>query len=552
MPCASRRSLLAALLLSAAPATAASPARAPAPGGQAWWKHVEFLASDALQGRDTGSEGYAQAAAYVVEQLKAAGVKPGAGEGYLQEVPLQSRKLVEARSRLALVQGDQERVLTLGKEAILSSRLGEPGTVEAPLVFVGYGLSIPEAGHDDLAGLDLKGKVAVMLYGGPSKVPGVLRAHHGSSSERAKALKRAGAVGVLTVMNPKLQEVPWARAAGARTQPSMLFTEEALNDVSLQLSGTFNPAHSELLFAGAKHSYKELVRLANADQPLPRFELPTRVRATLAFETASVTGHNVVGVLPGSDPALAKEHVVLSAHLDHVGVGAPVKGDRIYNGAMDNASGVAAVLEVARALQAGGAPKRSVVFLLVTAEEKGLLGSKYYAAYPTVPAGSIVANLNLDMFLPLFPLTHMVAYGAEESTLASSLEQLASARGVKVLPDPEPNRMLFVRSDQYSFIRKGVPALSFKFAAPKGSAQERRVRAWYRERYHGPADDLSQPVSREGAAKFVLLLSDLTRSVADAPGRPRWNEGSFFERFATSDAAPAAAPAGAGASSPQR
>lgn len=540
MPCASRRSLLAALLfLSAGPAAAAAPPQ-PAGGGEAWWKHVEYLASDALQGRDTGSEGYAQAAAYVVEQLKAAGVKPGAGAGYLQEVPLQSRRLVEARSRLALVQGGKERPLTLGKEAILSSRLGEPGSVDAPLVFVGYGLSIPEAGHDDLAGLDLKGKVAVMLYGGPEKVPGTLRAHHGSSTERARALKRAGAVGVLVVMNPRLEEVPWARTAGSRTEPSMLFTEEALNDVSLQLSGMFNPAHSQLLFAGAKHSYAELVRLANADQPLPRFELPTRVRATLAFETAPVTGHNVVGVLPGSDPALAREHVVLSAHLDHVGVGAPVKGDRIYNGAMDNASGVAAVLEVARALQAsGGAPKRSVVFLLVTAEEKGLLGSRYFAAHPTVPAAGIVANLNLDMFLPLAPLTHLVAYGAEESTLAAPLEKLASARGVKVLPDPEPNRMIFVRSDQYSFIRKGVPALSFKFGAPKGSVQARRMRAWYRERYHGPADDLSQPVSKEGAAKFVLLLSELTRAVADAPERPRWNDASFFKRFTRPEPAPA-------------
>jgi Zn-dependent M28 family amino/carboxypeptidase len=251
-----------------------------------------------------------------------------------------------------------------------------------------------------------------------------------------------------------------------------------------------------------------------------------------------------VGVLPGSDPALAKEYVVLSAHLDHVGVGAPVKGDRIYNGAMDNASGVAAVLEVARALQAHP-PKRSVLFLLVTGEEKGLMGSKYFAAHPTVPKEALVADLNLDMFLPLTPLTHLVAYGAEESTLAAPLQRLADARGVKVLPDPEPNRMIFVRSDQYSFIRQGVPSLSFKFGFPKGTAQERLQKRWYRERYHGPADDLSQPVSKEGAAKFVQLLADLTRAVADAPERPRWNDASFFKRFAQAPA-PAAGTAPSG------
>ena len=210
-----------------------------------------------------------------------------------------------------------------------------------------------------------------------------------------------------------------------------------------------------------------------------------------------------------------------------------MKGDGIYNGAMDNASGVAAVLEVARALQAqGGAPKRSVLFLLVAGEEKGLMGSKFFAAHPPVPKEALVADLNLDMFLPLTPLTHLVAYGAGESTLAAPLERLARARGVTVLEDPEPNRMAFVRSDQYSFIRAGVPALAFKFGAAKGSAQERVLKRWYRERYHGPADDLAQPVSKAGAAKFVLLLTEMTRAVADAPERPSWNEDSFFKRFA--------------------
>ncbi|HEX8440646.1 M28 family metallopeptidase [Archangium sp.] len=531
MLCLPRASLLAALALLVAPAARAD---APPSDGARWWKHVEFLARDALQGRETGSKGYREAAAYVAEQLAAAGVKPGAGESYLQEVELQSRRLVEERSRLALVRGGKEVPLTLGQDALLSSRVGEPGPVDAPMVFVGYGLSIPEAGHDDLAGVDLKGKIAVILQGGPEKIPGALRAHHGSTAERVKVLKQAGAVGLVTVQNPKLVEVPWERTAGARKQPSMMFADASLNeDQGLKVTVTVNMAHAQKLFVGAPHTYEALVALANADKPLPKFELPARLKAELAFETAPVKAANVVGVLPGSDPMLAREYVVISAHLDHVGVGEPVKGDRIYNGAMDNASGVAAVLEVARALQASETkPKRSVLFALVAGEEKGLLGAKYFAARPTVPASSLVADLNLDMFLPLTAFTHVVAYGLEESTLAEPLRQVAAAHGVKVQADPRPHRMGFVRSDQYAFIREGVPALAFKFGSEPGSKEERLQLRWYREHYHAPSDDLSQPVSKEGAAKFVRMLADLTRAVTDAPERPRWNESSFFRRFA--------------------
>ncbi|WP_233262176.1 M28 family metallopeptidase [Vitiosangium sp. GDMCC 1.1324] len=526
-----RASLLAALALLSAPAARAD---VPTLDGRSWWKHVEFLASDELQGRETGSEGYRKAAAYVAEQLAAAGVKPGAGEGYLQEMALVSRRLVEERSRLALVRGGKQTPLVLGEDAIISSRMGEPGAVDAPMVFVGYGLSIPDAGYDDLAGVDLKGKVAVILQGGPEKISGALRAHHGSSSERAKALRKAGAVGVILVQSPKLVEVPWERSAKARKMPSMMFADPSLNDdQGLKVSAVINMARAQKLFAGAPHTYEEVVALSNADKPLPRFELPSRLKAELAFETSPVKASNVVGVLPGSDPKLAGEYVVLSAHLDHVGVGEPINGDGIYNGAMDNASGVAALLEVAKVLQASETkPRRSVLFALVAGEEKGLLGSKYFAARPTVPAEGLVADLNLDMFLPLMPFTHVMSQGLDESTLGASLRQVAAGHGVMVQADPQPNRMGFVRSDQYSFIREGVPALAFKFGFEPGSKEELLQKQWYRERYHAPADDLSQPVDKEGAAKFVRMLAELARTVADAPERPRWNESSFFRRFA--------------------
>ncbi|MCP3102296.1 M20/M25/M40 family metallo-hydrolase [Myxococcus sp. K15C18031901] len=508
-------------------------ASAASPEAERWWGHVRVLADDAMEGRETGSEGYQKAANYVVEQLSAMGIQPGAGAGYSQEVELVSRRLVDASSRLALRRGGRRIPLVIGREAFISARLGESGQVDAPLVFVGYGLSIPEAGHDDFAGLDVRGKVAVFLYGGPAHISGPLVAHHGSLEERVKVLREAGAVGIMMLMHPKKEEMPWARIASSRFEPAMTFADPSLiEDGGLKIGVVFDNRHAEKLFAGAPHTFKEVLAKADANQPLPRFELPTRLEARAEWTQAPVRSSNVVGLLPGSDATLAKEYVVLTAHLDHIGVGVPVKGDAIFNGAMDNATGVAAVLEVARTLQALK-PKRSVLFLLVTGEEKGLLGSRYFAAKPTVPLSSIVANFNLDMFLPLFPLTRMVAMGQEESSLEAPLQQVAAAHGVTLVPDPEPDRMLFIRSDQYAFIRKGVPALFFKFGHAPGSPEARVLQTWSTRHYHAPSDDVRQPMDREAAAKFVRLLADLSLTVANTPERPHWNERSFFRRFAS-------------------
>ncbi|WP_342375265.1 M28 family metallopeptidase [Myxococcus stipitatus] len=508
----------------------------PSSEAERWWSHVRVLADDSMEGREPGREGYQKAANYVAEQLAAMGIKPGAGDSYFQEVELVSKRLTESSAKLTLVRGGKRLPLTHGNEAFISQHLGEAGEVDAPLAFVGNALSIPEAGHDDFAGMDLKGKLAVFLYGGPAHIPGPLRAHHSATAERVKALRKAGVVGVVVLFNPKMEEMPWSRIAGARFEPSMDFADPALVETQgMKLSVVFNNKHAEKLFAGSPYSFKDVVALANANKPLPHFDMPTRLEARSERTLAPVKSPNVVGMLPGSDATLAKEYVVLTAHLDHVGVGVPVKGDAIFNGAMDNATGVAAVLEVARALQAAK-PKRSILFLLVTAEEKGLLGARYFAAKPTVPLSSIVANLNMDMFMPLFPLTQMVAYGQDESTLEAPLQQVATSHGVKLVPDPEPDRMLFIRSDQYAFVRKGVPALSFKFSPIAGSAQERLMQEWYTKYYHAPADDMRQPMDREAAAKFVKFLADLSLLVGNAPERPHYKETSFFRRFETTPA----------------
>jgi Zn-dependent M28 family amino/carboxypeptidase len=244
-----------------------------------------------------------------------------------------------------------------------------------------------------------------------------------------------------------------------------------------------------------------------------------------------VESQNVVAILPGSDRNLKREYVALSGHFDHLGVGEPVSGDPVYNGAMDNASGIASILEIAAALR-GSKLRRSVLFVAMTGEEKGLLGSQYFAGHPTVRAEDIVADLNLDMFLPLFPLRIVTAIGAQESDLGDRLRAVAAPLGIAVQNDPEPQRNLFIRSDQYSFIRRGIPALAFKVGYTAGSPEETTAKKWLAERYHAPSDDLNQPVDRKAAAEFNDLLRKLTESIANEPARPKWKPDSFFRRFA--------------------
>jgi Zn-dependent M28 family amino/carboxypeptidase len=224
---------------------------------------------------------------------------------------------------------------------------------------------------------------------------------------------------------------------------------------------------------------------------------------------------------------------VLSAHLDHLGVGEPIRGDSIYNGAMDNASGVASLLEIARALHDSGTrPRRSLLFLAVCGEEKGLLGSRYFAAHPTVAPHDLAADLNIDMFLPIYPLHLLTVEGLDESSLGGDARAAAAAAGVEAVADQHPERNLFVRSDQYNFIREGVPSLAFAFGAAPGSPEERMQKDWLTNRYHAPSDDVDQPVDLAAAAKFNQLMLALALRVADDSARPAWNQDSFFRRFA--------------------
>ncbi len=431
---------------------------------QRWWSYVQALANDGMEGRDTGSAAHKRAAEYVAAQFAQAGLEPAGINGYIQPVAFKTRRIVEAQSSLALVTDGKSESLTLGEDANISMRVDPAPTVEAPLVFVGYGLKIPERQIDDFAGVNLKGAVVVYIAATPASLPGPLQAHFGSASERWTMYKAAGAVGTIGIPNPKSMDIPWSRSTLSRLQPAMSLADAALEDApGQQLAVTMNPAHAEKLFAGSGHTFQELLADVDGGRPMPSFALPARLKAVAKVEHAAVESQNVVGILRGSDPQRNKEYVAVSAHLDHVGIGQPINGDSIYNGAMDNASGIAAIIDVAMSLHdSGQKPARSLLFVAVTGEEKGELGSRYFAAHPTVPRGSIVADVNTDMFLPLFPLKTLMVLGLDESDLGQDLRATAKALNLNVQADPEPQRNRFVRSDQYSFVKVGIPALAMK------------------------------------------------------------------------------------------
>ena len=509
-------------------------AAADAPDGSRWWSYIEFLASDKLEGRNTGSEGHRQAAEFVAKHFESDGLTPAGEQGFIQPVKFETLQLDESQSSLALVTGGKEVPLKFGEDAIVGTRIDPAPSIETGLVFVGYGLRALESNYDDFAGLDTKGKIAVYLTGAPSSMPSALAAHYQSTAERWKMLKSAGMIGAVVIPNPRHMDVPWPRIATSRFQMTMRLAAPGMNDSEGEQIGiAWNPAHADELLAGTGHALDELVAIAETGKQLPRFALPMKLKAKNTVKRGEVESQNIAAIFPGSDPKLKNEYVVMSAHIDHLGVGVPINGDAIYNGAMDDASGVASLLEVADHLkEAHVKTRRSILLVAVTGEEKGLLGSRYFAAHPTVPASSMVADINTDMFLPLYPLRILTIYGLDESSLGDDVRAVAQQMEITPQGDPEPQRNIFIRSDQYNFILRGIPSLLLKFGNEKGSREAQIEKQWLTDRYHAPSDDLNQPVDKQAAAQFNLLLERLVERVADADARPVWKPSSFFRRYA--------------------
>ena len=502
----------------------------------AWWSHVQFLADDKLEGRRTGTPGYEKAVRYVETQFKAAGLKPDGTQGYEQPIDLIPLSVDHTKSSLTLTTNAGETALTLPADATLSSH--NDRTLSAPVVFLGYGLQIPRKHIDDYAGQDLRGKIVALYNAAPATLQGPQRAYARQLDQRWIRLRAAGAIGVLVFTPqsfiPNADKLTPEQHAAAQPQsaqgPQLTFADTDLDTrKGMRFNANLTVTGVQKLLTNTGHTLAELKSLADDGKPLPHFAIPGTLQSHTTVDRAQqVHASNVIGLLPGSDSQLKAEYVVVSAHLDHLGIGREINGDSIYNGAMDNASGIASLIEAAKLLAAQPHPRRSVLFIALTGEEVGELGSQYFATKPTVPRQNIVADLNMDMFLPLFPLRFLEIQGLGESTLGNDARAVCQLNDVEPQFDKQPDENRFVRSDQVNFVKWGIPALAFKFGWVPDSPEQKTFNDWVRTRYHKPSDDLNQPVDKIAAAQFTSLLAQLVTRVANAPTRPTWYAESSF------------------------
>lgn len=501
---------------------------------------VAYLADDLLEGRAAATRGHEIAARYVATRMALLGLTPAGTDGYLSPVPFRRAELVEPASSLAIVNSKGIATpLALGEDAMMSPDFTQAERrIEAPLVFVGYGVSAPEFGHDDFAGLDVRGKVLVQFRGAPPRFPHTERAYHSNGQVKDAVAAAKGAVGTLTILKPSDQaETSWERSVRQGRLPGLRWTdakgEPANVQPALAVAASLSPAGVARLFAFAPRTFEQVAEDAESSRT-GGFEFGTRLRAQRVSRHEAASSPNVLGLLRGSDPALAGECIVVSAHLDHLGIGEPVDGDSIHNGAYDNASGCAMLLEVARAMRAlPRAPRRSVLFLAVTAEEKGLQGSDHFARHAAPLGLRVVGNVNLDMVLALTEMKEVVLLGGGHSSLGPVFERAARLAGLTPAPDPRPSQVGFVRSDQFSFVKQGIPAL-FPVSGGDGTAAGHdRIGAWRRDHYHSPHDDMNQPFHWESAVRFTRMILFGLWMAADAAAPPAWNPGDVFgTRFA--------------------
>ena len=496
--------------------------------------HVGFLASDEMKGREAGTPEYDIAARYVAAQFETMGLKPaGAKDSYIQPVPLVTFRAADKGS-VMLVRGATETALEFGVDYLPgASPLAPELTKDAPLVFVGFGVVAPQFKRDDYAGLNVKGKIVVMLAGAPPSLPTEERAHYGNGVSKRELAAARGAIGIISVDTPTREKVsPFARRA---RNWRYLGATWAHNDGTPDFPGGSAPGLASLSLAGAAKLFAGLPGGADAvfaasegkaGNP-KRMALPMTARVAIKTEINRVMSSNVAGLLEGSDPVLKDQVVVLSAHLDHTGICPEVKGDTICNGAMDNAMGIASMIEVAHGFKHLKAqPKRSILFLAVTAEEKGLVGADYFAQNPTLPKGNLVGNVNLDMPIVTYDFKDVVAFGAERSSIGPAVARAGATMGISLVPDPQPEQGIFTRSDHYRFVQQGIPSV-FLVTGPGGDGAVVGA-AFQKTHYHQPSDDMNLPFKWGAATRFVALNLAIARDLADAAERPRWNKGDFF------------------------
>lgn len=505
-------------------------------------RHVAWLAHDDRAGRMTGEAGYDHAAAYVAEQFESMGLEAAGSDGWFQPVALRSYKPKEESAKLVLhgAQGD-EALVYRDDFSVSADPVAASTSVRGEVVYVGYGVHAPKLGYSDYDGIDVSGKIVALYGGAPEALAGEERAFYASSLAKRKEAVARGAIATISLRSRKAEERrPWEESKariGKRSRMTWVNGAGEAADYLPQLRGGayLSPDAATRLFANAPLSYEASLDAVSAGE-VASAQLGVEVTISAESVHETLSSPNVVGLVRGSDPVLADEYVVYTAHLDHLGTEEKDGETQVYNGAYDNAMGVALMLETARAF-AALPPRRSILFVAVTAEERGLLGSDFFVNNPVVPPGSIVANINLDMPLFLYPVADLVAFGAENSSLQFVAEASAEAEGFRFAPDPMPEENLFVRSDQYSFVRKGIPSIFLVpgFTSLDGDVDgEALFREHLKEHYHKASDDLSRPIDWKSALRFARAHTRIGYTVASETGRPTWLEGNVFGvRFAT-------------------
>ncbi|MEA2164608.1 MAG: hypothetical protein QOK37_2735 [Thermoanaerobaculia bacterium] len=505
-------------------------------GSHAIASHIRFLASEALEGRETGTRGFDVAAEYVRAQFEAIGLQP-LRDDWFQRFALRAAALDEKESSLTI----DGVPLVIRKDFLLRPDFARSDVrVNASLVLAGFGVTAPELHHDDYAGIDARGKIVVMLSGAPKSFPADQRAYYSSSDVKRRNAAAHGAVGMLTISTTTDEaRNPFEKRAKQSGIVAMTYLDAngKTADVIEAIAGaaSLSKPAAEPLFSNAAMSLDRV--LADAESGTAHsFPLAGTASIKTVTPFSEVRSENVIGVLRGGDAALRDEYVVVSAHLDHLGNHPQADGsDGLYNGAYDNASGIASLIEIARALAAGPRPKRSVLFVALTGEEKGEQGSEYFVHFPPVPVRQIVADVNMDMFLMIYPVADLVPLGGEHSTLGAAAADAARGSGFDVSPDPYPEEVRFIRSDQYSFVKAGIPAIHLK---PGNRSTDPSVdgakltRDWLRNVYHSPRDDMSQPFDFASGARYAETNLRLVRAIANGTQRPAWTKGDFFgEKF---------------------
>ena len=542
MPLASRLRRAAAVTLLVVPATLSAQSK-PAITAAEIDGHLRFLASDLLEGRAPGTRGGRLTAEYIAAQLRSYGVEPGVNGSYFQTVPIDVMTTQPSSVR-ASASGKATATLRQPEDVVLWGGSAAPqGTARGELVFVGYGASAPEYRWNDFKDVDVKGKVLLVLVNDPpasaaepTLFGGRAMTYYGRWTYKFEEAERRGAAGMLIVHRTDQAGYGWQVVVGSNSTEHRLLSRDPKLPPPLGVRGWITDSAATALLRQAGLDMAALRKQAESREFRP---VQTGITMDLAVSSTinRVTSENVVGIVRGRDPRLSREYVALSAHWDHLGIGTPVNGDSIYNGANDNGSGVATILAVARAAASSTPrPKRSLLFLFVTAEESGLLGSAYFAQSPTVPLSLMAAALNVDAINFLGRTRDLTMFGDTKSSLGPQLAAMIRPEGMRIVPDEHPERGLFYRSDHFSLAKAGVPAASIDAGTdvvgrPQGWGSQ-QSEDYTEKRYHQPSDEYRPDLDLSGAVQIGDIVYRFARRIADAPTMPTWNADAEFRRSA--------------------